>query len=373
MQAHNRLCMSEKLKVLLCFHRPKPGGYIGGVVTLCNDYMNKSSLFSSNGIDISCFNYELHKGALLSKIKNSKITNLIYGYKQIKALKHRISEHPHTVIHIHTSRKFLFFKDVLLAYAIRKTCKEKIIMTIHVGDIETVFHNALTRKFLIKLMNRAVDKTLFLSDCMRRQFIEAGLQEERATVLYNFCNVKSVSPHEKIKGHVPNILFLGSINREKGILELLKAANSIESSFHLDICGTVIEESIRSDFERLVSALGDRVYYHGYIGKEKKEELLKRTDILVLPSYREGFPISIIEAMATSCAIITTPVGAIPEVLTADNAIIVPPRDIERLKSSMERLIADNDLRNAMQSANFLASRNFTDKAHIDKLCKIYQ
>ena len=72
--------------------------------------------------------------------------------------------------------------------------------------------------------------------------------------------------------------------------------------------------------------MGDKITYHGYVNLEQKEALMSRADILVLPSYREGLPISILEALSNSCAVIATPVGAIPEILSSDNAVIVPPK-----------------------------------------------
>lgn len=357
----------------MCFRRPKSGGYIGGVVTLCNDYIDKSEKFKSKGINISCFNYEIPQNSYLNIIRNSKIRNIIYGYKQIKALKKFLKNEPFTTIHIHTSRKALFFKDVILARNIRKRCKGKILMTIHVGDISTVFSNRTTQNYLIKKMNRSVDKVLFLSAGMRQQFIDAGLDKEKAEVLYNFYNIRPCSINEKTISAVPHLLFLGSINREKGIIELLKAAQRIKTNFHLDVCGTIIEESIRPDFERLLSDLGNRVTYHGYIGKDKKEELLRQADVVVLPSYREGLPISILEAMATSCAIITTPVGAIPEILTDQNALIIPPRDANALFDAITELLGNSEKTKALKNNNYSKSASFTDQSHIDKLCNLYK
>lgn len=365
--------MSINTKVLLCFQRPKPGGYIGGVVTLCNDYIDKSDTFAENKIDISCFNYEIPSSSFWDKIHISKFRNLIYGYLQGKALNRFLKDNLDCIVHIHTSRKALFFKDVLLAKRIRRQCKGKILMTIHVGDISTVFHNKTTKKFLIGLMNKSVDTVLFLSDKMRKQFIDSGLEESRTAVLYNFYNIKRLVPENKPDSKVPQLLFLGSINREKGIIELLTAANSIKSDFHLNVCGTIIEESIRKEFEHLLIQLGTKVTYHGYIGKDKKEELLKSTDILILPSYREGLPISILEAMATSCAIITTPVGAIPEILTEKNAIIVEPRNSSQLETAIDYLLSHKDETQNMKSFNYSDSEKYNDKNHIQRLCQLYK
>lgn len=365
--------MSALKKTLLCFRAPKPGGYIGGVVTLCNDYMDKRELFMREGFDIDCFNYEIPQDSVWNKVSYSPMRNIVYGWKQTNALRKFLQDQPETNIHIHTSRKALFFKDVLLARSIRNCCKGQIVMTIHVGDIQTVFHNACTRRFLIRLMNNSVDTVLFLSETMRQQFVEAGLEEGRTKVMYNFFNINPVDPSEKKHCSVPQITYLGSINREKGIIELLTALNNICDGFHLNLCGTIIEPDLKSEVERLMTKLGNKATYHGYVDKGKKQELLKKTDILVLPSYREGLPISIIEAMATSCGIVTTPVGAIPEILSEDNAIIVEPKDTGALHLALVTLLGDRDRLNIMRSANYAKSQMFSDQQHIQSLCQVYR
>lgn len=365
--------MSDLHRVLLCFSRPKPGQYVGGLVTLCNDYTDRAPLFRDNGVEIGTFNYNLPEKGIVSKIKSSKVRNILDCFGQIKALRKVLRKDGNVTLHIHTSRKALFIKCVLLASAVRKLCKGKIVMTIHVGDIKTVFHNNTTEKILIKMMNRSIDKTIFLSDRMRHQFIDAGLKEDRTALLYNFYNIKSCTPDKKIKNSAPRILFLGSINREKGIIELLESLCEIDKDFHADICGTFLEHDTRLRFEALMQKLGDKATYHGYVDKDTKEALLQKTDILALPSYREGLPISILEAMANSCAIVTTPVGAIPEILTERNAEIIPSRDKEALRHSIDKLLSDPTLMDQMKAINYTESSKFADVEHINKLCKIYQ
>lgn len=360
-------------KALLCFRKPNKGGYIGGIATLCNDYIDKAQLFRDHGIEIDNFNYSLPSHGIYAKVRNSKIRNILYGIKQIKALRNLLKSSPETTIHIHTSRRALFYKDVILARAIRNCCKGKIVMTVHVGDINTVFGNKTAMKFLIKQIYRSVDTVVFLSKKMRQQFIDAGLENKHAEVIYNFYNIKSISPEKKLSNKTPQITFLGSINREKGIIELLKSVLDITADFHLNLCGTIIEEDIKPDFEKLLNRLGTKATFHGYVNKEQKEKILRETDILVLPSYREGLPISILEALATSCGIITTPVGAIPEILKDENAIIVKPKDSMELKRAIEQLLSDKKLLDNMRINNYNLSRSFTDETHITKLCALYK
>ena len=359
------------LHTILCFRRPKPSAYIGGVVTLCDEYVANKEIFNVYEIDVENYNYSMPSIKLPLGKFTSKIENVAYGYRQAKALKHYLREHPETVVHIHTSRKALFFKDVLLAkYVYRKA--KKVLMTIHVGDINTVFHNNYTKRFLINLMNKYIDTTIFLSKKMNQQFIDSGLKVEHSTVLYNFYNIPTISLESKPKNLIPRLIYLGSINKEKGIIELLSALFQVKYKVHLDLCGTIIEESIKDSFEELLYRLGDKVTYHGYVDKTKKSQLLSSADVLVLPSYREGLPISILEAMANSCAVVTTPVGAIPEILTEENAIFVEPKNIDQLQCALEQVIENENFRLRMQQNPLMKSKDFDKSVHIKRLCQLY-
>ena len=78
--------------------------------------------------------------------------------------------------------------------------------------------------------------------------------------------------------------------------------------------------------------------------------MMCQCDIFVLPTYTEGFPNVILESMACGCAIVTTPVGAIPEMLEEENGkhygLMVEPRNVEQLKSSIEKMLSDIDYKN---------------------------
>ena len=91
-----------------------------------------------------------------------------------------------------------------------------------------------------------------------------------------------------------------------------------------------LEEAIRSQ------ELADCVHFNGFVSGDRKKELLNRAEVFVLPSYHEGLPVSILEAMSYGCAIISTPVGGIPEVVR-ENGILVRPGDVEGIAAAIAR------------------------------------
>lgn len=142
----------------------------------------------------------------------------------------------------------------------------------------------------------------------------------------------------KYKQKPLNILFLSNLMHEKGIFELLDAVirlNNIGIYLHLNIAGA-IEPSINSKVTKLLQDNPEHITYHGIVHGEKKSTLLSESAIFCLPSYDEGIPLSILEAYAHGCAVVTTSVGGIPDIFREnENGYLCKPKDIESLISAL--------------------------------------
>jgi glycosyltransferase involved in cell wall biosynthesis len=91
--------------------------------------------------------------------------------------------------------------------------------------------------------------------------------------------------------------------------------------------------------------LGQLVEFVGWVGGEKKTHLLQQCDVLILPSYNEGLPISILEGMSYRMPIISTPVGGIPEIITTNvNGVLVTPGNCDEIFAAIMRYISDRSL-----------------------------
>lgn len=340
---------------------------MGGVATMVKAYLDSVEEFAKYDYSLSNLNIAptIHTG-------KSSIDNFAYIFTQRKAVSMHLQENRYDVIHIHTSREFLFLKDVLLAKMISKQTNIPIVMTIHVGAMETVYNRiSWFKDKSISILNKYVSKTIFLSKVMREDFIKAGLSEQRSTVLYNFHNFVPTSK-EPVRKPELQLLFVGAIHREKGILELLHAIEQLpELKCHLNVCGKLTDNSIKEEVESLKEKLSDCVSFLGYVAGEEKTLLYKQTDILILPSYHEGLPLVIMEALGAGCAIIATKVGAIPEVLAEENVEWV---DIASTKSIKEALRSFNSQKiESMKSKNILCGDTYSFRSHVSSLSKIYK
>jgi glycosyltransferase involved in cell wall biosynthesis len=149
------------------------------------------------------------------------------------------------------------------------------------------------------------------------------------------------------------LLFVGRVVREKGIYELLTgfAAVNHRQACHLLIVG---DGRDKAKLTRQVAALGldEAVTLTGYLTGQALLDAYRRADVFVLPSYREGFPRAITEALAAGLPVVTTKTGGIADHLAEDNALFVQPRDGGELANALDRILSDTDLRNTMAAAN---------------------
>lgn len=206
-----------------------------------------------------------------------------------------------------------------------------------------------------------------------------GFPLERAPIIPNWTATEPLlsigkKRSERPSNHTPQLLFLAWLEREKGIFELLEACESLAEThqFRLVIAG---QGHAEQEAKRLVEegTLRGRVEFRGWTQGEALETLFAQSDIFLLPSWAEGFPNSVIEAMAARIAVIVTSVGNIPGMLTdGHEALIVPPRESEPLGTAISTLLHNKALREKIAwRGNRFAKVNFSVEPAVGKLCEV--
>jgi len=151
----------------------------------------------------------------------------------------------------------------------------------------------------------------------------------------------------------PRVLFLSNMLAEKGPLILLEALSIVAERgvrFEAQFAGAwrypISQQSMAEQVRRL--GLQERVALLGPVYGEPKAQLLSAADVFVLPTYHrhEALPLAVIEAMMNGLAIITTRVGALPEIIEdGENGELVEPGNVAQLASTLEKLLTDPELR----------------------------
>lgn len=367
-------------KVLHFAGLPDKSGYFGGIAFIVSKYINNSNFFKLNNCELDIFNTESEN--LLVNMKKSK---LLFHIKKtriiLKELKIKIINNSPQLLHIHTSRKITFFRDLFIASQIKKVLKGKIIFTIHFAEITKILTSFKPIiKVSIWLMNRVIDKVIFLSEETKKDFILNGLNSNRTEVLYTFHDEIFTSEDLEEKLYSINrkksldILFIGSIDRRKGIMDLLDVMINLNSNkVFLHICGKITQKDIEEDFYKKCNLIKGQVKFHGYVLSEQKHQILFQNNILVLPSYGEGMPIVIMEAMAAGCAILTTRVGAIPEIIQEGiQGYLFNSGDKNSITNLINKLCQDRDLLYKLSLNSIETANEFSLSNNINKLCIIY-
>ncbi len=220
------------------------------------------------------------------------------------------------VIHLHGSRFRQFYRDAG-GFGIRE------IVAMFRGASRVVVLGSVWQAFVIDHIPDVADRIEVLPNASRAP---AAIEERHA-------------------GPV-SILFLGKVGKRKGIPQLVDAFERLSgvADWTGVIAGDGEVEQVRADITR--RGLADRVSLTGWVGPADVDRLLGDADILVLPSFDENLPMSVIEAMGYGLAVVATPVGAVTDIIEdGETGILVPVGDPVKLASALERLITDGDLR----------------------------
>jgi glycosyltransferase involved in cell wall biosynthesis len=132
--------------------------------------------------------------------------------------------------------------------------------------------------------------------------------------------------------------------------------------------------SYQRELERTAERAGvrDRVVFAG--ARDDAGSLLAELDVLALPSWTEGLPLVVLEAMARRRPVVATPVGGTPEIVVdGETGLLVPPRDPRALAAALRRLLDDPQLRERMGEAGFARVRErFSADAMTERMLAIY-
>lgn len=172
-----------------------------------------------------------------------------------------------------------------------------------------------------------------------------------------------------------HILFLGRIEELKGIAELVKALAWMKDvpGWRATLAGDGAVEALRSQIMAL--GLADRVTVPGWLKADDTARLLATGDILTLPSHIENLPISVIEAMASGLGIVTTPVGAIEDIVKdGETGLLVPPSNARALADALILLVRDETLRRQLGTAAQAFQRQHLNIGpYADGICAVWR
>lgn len=273
------------------------------------------------------------------------------------------------IIHLHIAEKGSFFRKAIICF-ISKLFHKKVILHLHGAEFN-IFYNKvpkIIKKIITKTFNSA-DLVIVLSKSWENDILEKT-SNSNIIILDNPIVIKEPN---KIHLDKINILFMGRLGKRKGTYDILEAAKYINNP---NVVINLYGDGNINEFEKLVinNNLQDKVKVNGWISGNEKEDIFKISDVLILPSYNEGLPIAILEAISYGLPVISTPVGGIPEaVKDGINGFLIQAGDVKTLAAKIDILASDEKLREKMGQESYkIAKERFDIKIIINQLQNIY-
>ena len=262
------------------------------------------------------------------------------------------------IIHINTTDYWVFLESSIYVL-ISKIFLRKTILHIHATTFHKFYNNSnyIIKKFIIKTL-KMTDKIIILSLRQKKLYMKFVI-EDKLSVIHNVTNYKIFQNQSKRKLSETNIikvLFIGGEEaKRKGIYDIIKAIPIVVNKYGENILFIFLGRCNTNKLRDIckINNIQKYVDFKGYVKESVKIKIMNSSDIFVLPSYAEGLPISILEAMAAGLPIISTPVGSIPDVIKEEvHGYLIDPGDYYTLANRIILLAEDSRLRSNMRKIN---------------------
>jgi glycosyltransferase involved in cell wall biosynthesis len=279
------------------------------------------------------------------------------------------------LVHIHLSSRGSFFRKLGVC-SLARLFRRPYILHVHGSEFMQFYEHECG-----PLTKRAVQWTFENAGLM------LALSEQWKSLLLSICpsahievlpngvpipDVSSKPEHASIQ----TILFLGRLGKRKGTYELVNAFHRIANRFPDAVLICAGDGDVK-ELQALAAELGiaDKTKFPGWTTAEQTRHYLSVSSIFALPSYAEGLPMALLEAMSWQLAVISSPVGGIPTVLRdQENGLLVTPGDVDSLSRALSSLLADPDLRSRLsEAARATVEREYSLESSIRKLSEIYR
>lgn len=247
--------------------------------------------------------------------------------------------HVHGSDIVSSSRKSIYIQ-------ILRLFGRKIIYHFHGASFMEHYRSASKRtQSRMRALFGKVDIVICLSESWR-QYITDIAPRSNIKVVPNATHLPELCVKQNSDDLV-HLTFLGLIGERKGLFDLLRVVRRLidnDLKIKLSVGGNGESDRLQTTIKSL--ELNDSVNFLGWISEKQRDKLLRETDIFVLPSYGEGMPMSILEAMSYSVPVVSTTVGGIPELVRdGETGFLVESGDLDALYRKLKCLIQDKELR----------------------------
>ncbi len=274
------------------------------------------------------------------------------------------------IVHVHGASDASFWRKRIFI-KIAKRFGRKVIFHCHGAEFKRFASGHIQE--VCETLGRC-DCVIALSESWRNWF-QTDLGCKNVVVIKNVIPEPCIEHKAHSDAKQLNLLFLGRLGERKGIYDLLNVLAELKKdgchNIKLRFGGDGEIEKVNQYIHD--NKLEDMTEYLGWVNGEKKIEALNQADVYVLPSYNEGLPISVLEAMSYHLPIISTTVGGIPEILVnGENGFIFNPGDRQALYMAIKQFLQNPLLCSSMGERSAVFVKQHLPKQVMSQLESLY-
>ena len=304
----------------------------------------------------------------------NKVTKAGYAFQAIvRCLFLLLFDKRIKILHIHGAANASFYrKEVFIKMG--KRFGRKVIFHQHAADFKAFFEQSNDKQHIIDTINLC-DKLIVLSQSWKAYFASISVVQEKICILNNIVFPPSDITNRKADCKL-HLLYLGEVSNRKGIYDLLNVLKENKDYFKNKIILRIGGNSVNGDVNVFIAEndLSSFVKYEGWVSGTKKMKCLEWADVYILPSYNEGLPIAILEAMSYSHPVISTNVGGIPEILHSyENGILMEAGNKEQIKNALMFFIENPEKISEYGKNAYNTVQPFFPESVFERLNAIYQ
>lgn len=276
------------------------------------------------------------------------------------------------ILHVHVARRNSFWrKSIFMQCAFFFGCP--VLIHLHSGGFPAFYEQecGVIKKYLIRYFLHNASALIVLTDSWRDAYTK--FEPKNIVVIPNFVEI---TPSLNRDYDTPvGLLFLGRLTKEKGLFDLIPAVAGLIKTYP-DLIVKLGGEGNLEEVINILERLGIRKNFimEGWVEGDKKRELLSENNIFVLPSYVEGLPMGVLEAMSVGLPVVATSVGGVPDIIVdGENGLLIEVGNQQALENQLYQLLASVEMRERLAvSAKKCVEQRYSANAVIPKLESLY-
>lgn len=299
--------------------------------------------------------------------------NPVTAVPAVASLAHYLRQNDFDVVHTHSTEAGIIGRFAATAAGV-----PHVVHTVHGVPFADDRNVALNRFVLAaeRWAAKYTDRIVTNADVIAEDYLDRGIgSRSQYATIYSGVELdafRDASPATDLPGNRPRVVMVGRLADGKGFDVMLDAAESVCDG-DVSVClvgdGPLYDQLSDQIVER---DLSDSVFLTGY--RDDVPRILAASDVLVLPSFREGTPRVITEAMASGLPVVATDIAGVPEqVEDAESGYLIPTGDADVLADRLNELLSDPELRERMGNRGLERVERFSVETMLETIDEMYQ